>query len=443
MKVIIGISLISLASLVLGDETCRDVDAGWKVCEESQTINRIAEENALFQSVLTLDLTKDTTIGENSFSTPKLELLYLQFPYLSKQNISAARSLSLRPNSFAGLAKLEHLNIENTYLNFTRGTTFAPLGALKGLELKRCRLSEVPTKLLESMPVLEELTLEDNEITALYPNDFAPLKHLKELDLSSNEIVAIAPGSFDGLSTLRVLDVSDNALPASPELFKGLRLLKELRLSKCFDHNGFQTNVFQEVPYLEKLQVGFNNITTLTPGMFDAVLSLRELSLYGNKIREVPKRVFERLRSLKEISLADNEIETITPGAFGFLDLDDLILSLNRRLTTISTETFRGLTVRRLSLAKCNIATIEPRAFNVTRVTRSLDLTENVLTEVGAEDFAGLWTKDLDLSQNRIGTIAPNAFKDTVMKRFGFYGNAIKRANRDQWGIKESVEIMM
>uniref|UniRef100_A0A0C9QPB7 Lrrc15_12 protein n=1 Tax=Fopius arisanus TaxID=64838 RepID=A0A0C9QPB7_9HYME len=444
MNKIVGLNLFFFVSSVLGnDEVCKPIMGSYKLCRKSNTLTRVITDNAFLSSLyLFLDRTDDTTIGPNAFSNLNLNVLSLYFPY-PKYNDPPTIAVTLLPNSLVGLSELKNLTIKNANINFGDGNPLSSLVLLQELEISKSNFTEIPTDMLAMLPNLEDLSLEGNQIRKIEPKDLLPLKHLKRLDLSYNDITDIKPGTFDEFNALRTLDLSFNSFPVVPGLLRGLSCLKLLRISKSFDHNGFQSEMLSDVPNLDELQLDFNNLSTLSPDMFQNLRSLRVLSLYGNKIRDIPRGVFDQMPSLKDISIADNEIETITPGAFGDSDIDTVNLSLNPVRKTIQTDTFRGLTVRRLILSKCKIAKLESKAFNGLQVTQMLDLTENDLTEVGVDDFSGLRTKNLDLSQNRIAAITKDAFKMTAMERFGLYGNPIKdRVKATEWGIKSSVVIM-
>ncbi|XP_015119771.1 leucine-rich repeat-containing protein 15-like [Diachasma alloeum] len=444
MKIIIGAILTSLVSSALGqDEVCKS-HKGLNICEKSTTTItsvKVEERSALHDGILELSFDGDTTIGPKAFSVLELRGFLLMMPYSNERILSALPTLTLHPDTFVGSSNISRIFVLRANVNLI-GESFTSMTQLQYLRFMYCGFTEVPTRMLESTPNLDELSFENNYIRAVRPHAFAPLKRLRELHLEGNGIVSLELGCFDGLDQLRVLNLADNHFTATPGIFNGLNKVFRLDIENAFDENGFNIDILRDLPALGSMRMGHNNVTSLEPDMFAIVPELENLSLYGNHITSVPKGVFDRLKSLYLLHLAANDVGSIEPGAFSGLNMTVLYLLDNRVDKTIETGTFSGLSVHELNLECSNVTELKPRAFDGLSA-QEVNLSHNKLTQVGADDFSGLDTEELKLRDNGISSIAPNAFKNTKVKKLDLSENPIREADKDKWGLPASTEVLM
>ena len=95
----------------------------------------------------------------------------------------------------------------------------------------------LPATLFESVPGLQQLRLDRNELSVLSSRLFHPLSRLVVMDLSSNSLqtdcdTCLSRKSFQGLASLIVLNLSKNQISKlQTSMFEGLAALKSLDLS--------------------------------------------------------------------------------------------------------------------------------------------------------------------------------------------------------------------
>nr|AIO08172.1 variable lymphocyte receptor C [Petromyzon marinus] len=69
----------------------------------------------------------------------------------------------------------------------------------------------------------------------------------------------------------------------------------------------------------EKLQLHFNQLTSI-PGMaFHSLTRLTYLSLYDNKLQYLPVGVFDKLENLQDLRLTYNQLKSLPPRVFDSL----------------------------------------------------------------------------------------------------------------------------
>jgi Leucine-rich repeat (LRR) protein len=101
---------------------------------------------------------------------------------------------------------------------------------------------------------LEQLNLNDNQITSIDNGDFNGLSNLTSLSLQSNQITSIESGDFAGLSSLTVLDLTYNQITSIESgSFVGLGALIYLGLhTNCLDtDDSLVTSYLDTLPVID------------------------------------------------------------------------------------------------------------------------------------------------------------------------------------------------
>lgn len=203
-------------------------------------------------------------------------------------------------------------------------------------------LSELPAEL---DPAAQQLDLSDNNLTALRNGSLAALglSALELLDAGGNALAAVEPEAFRGLRLLRTVRLSDNRLralhadtfahnPRLQELFLDgnplaalpadgawLRapLLLVLDASRC-GLAALPRRALAGLPQLRALYLARNRLRTLpaAPGAFAASPALLFLDLSANRLRELPAGAFAGLAALRRLDLQDNELRAPPAAAF-------------------------------------------------------------------------------------------------------------------------------
>nr|AIO08243.1 variable lymphocyte receptor C [Petromyzon marinus] len=147
------------------------------------------------------------------------------------------------------------------------------------------------------------------------------------VDCSSKTLADVPTGI--PASTER-LDLKFNQLTSIPgKAFHGLTRLTYLELS----NNKLQSlpvGVFDQLKDLNELHLNYNQLKSLPPRVFDSLTKLTELQLHTNQLQSIPAGAFDKLANLQTLSLSTNQLQSVPDGAFDSLaQLSDLRLDNN------------------------------------------------------------------------------------------------------------------
>lgn len=254
---------------------------------------------------LPLDTIKVLDLSHNQIKTivePKepalgLERLYLQGNSLTSfnsTNLGNLRSLDLSDNrlvalnssTFLNLGKLEQLNLSKNNLAKLGGNLFSPLKELKLLNISSAGASlAISDKLFDTNTDLITLDLSFLNLTEV-PVATRSIPKLRVLHFSGNPISSLRESDLLRAHNLQVLYVqkSPKLTKVDEFAFKHLANLNELVLSgnpmlqylskDVFDPNASTT--------LSKLDLSYNNLTTLKNIFENSRLTVAKLILDGN-----------------------------------------------------------------------------------------------------------------------------------------------------------------
>ncbi|CAJ1085083.1 toll-like receptor 9 [Xyrichtys novacula] len=223
-----------------------------------------------------------------------------------------------------------------------------PPGSLRPLADRLCKF-EIEKDALFKLLKLEFLYLAGNSLTSI---PWLP-KSLKVLDLGSNSIFHIA----DPLGTplLKELILNMNCFYANP----------------CHHSFYMSKRVFKELPRLQNLSLGYDNLTDIPEGLPP---SLETLDLRENTITEVADEAFANLTNLKALILEWNcqRCDHAARPCFPCPNNDPLRLHPNSFHSENSSITF-------LSLRGNSLRTFPEGLFRPLTKLRGLDLSDNLL----------------------------------------------------------------
>ena len=236
---------------------------------------------------------------------------------------------SLKAGDFAGLSKLEILELGGNQLDTLRSDVFNGLPALWFLDLSNNRLTSLSAAAFNGLPALEQLVLGANPLSTLPAEVFDGLPALWFLDLEDLQLSALPAEVFDGLSALEELNLEANRLSALPaDVFDGLSSLTELTLM-ANQLSSLPEDVFDGLSSLTTLRLDQNRLSSLPADVFEGLSSLTALTLMANQLSSLPADVFDGLSSLYWISLPSNQLTTLPDGVFeglsalGILEVQD------------------------------------------------------------------------------------------------------------------------
>nr|AIO08207.1 variable lymphocyte receptor C [Petromyzon marinus] len=144
------------------------------------------------------------------------------------------------------------------------------------------------------------------------------------VDCSSKTLADVPTGI--PASTER-LQLNYNQLTSIPDKsFHGLARLTYLGLSNN-KLPFLPVGVFDKLENLQDLRLNTNQLKSLPSGVFDSLAKLTILELQYNQLQSIPKGAFDKLTKLERLHLQNNKLQSVPDGAFdslGKLELLDL-----------------------------------------------------------------------------------------------------------------------
>ncbi|KAL8591493.1 hypothetical protein ACOMHN_000508 [Nucella lapillus] len=133
------------------------------------------------------------------------------------------------------------------------------------------------------------------------------LSSLRILDLSNNQLQNVNVTSLLGLGNLYTLSLSKNPLTSiyfDTEVGSQQHTLQKIDLSDT-SMTIYHARLFQSFPSLQKLNLTFSSIHTISPGGFQFMQQLTELYMGGSPVTTFPRDIFKGLNHLRVI-VTDN-----------------------------------------------------------------------------------------------------------------------------------------
>ncbi|XP_033102387.1 toll-like receptor 13 [Anneissia japonica] len=302
-------------------------------------------------------LLKDNSIsalsGYSFNTTPNLTFLDLS------QNIL----ISIDENAFAGLVRLQVLNIavQKTIKKISRkwfnGLTQLTVGRLtfikaeaiddyafsdnsdiEEIHLDSNVLKDIPSHLFQHLPKLKTIQLCCNLLTEIDGEPFFGSNHVEEIQLYSNSINKLNENAFKSMKNISLINLNDNQLSSDYipiQTFRGLKRLTKLYLYT----NNLKTikkEWFQDLTSLEILDASFNSVTTLDDNVFKNCLNLKVIVLSHNLLNKVPSTLFRGLPNLLTVTCSHNQIDNIGDDAFQGSNQISSLLFDNNVFKTVS-----------------------------------------------------------------------------------------------------------
>lgn len=135
-------------------------------------------------------------------------------------------------NAFAGLPKLEDIELTGNLISTVDPQAFANVPLLRSVNLSNNKLHTLNPAMMPQFKNLEYLTLETSGIQSLPPFIFKDLKKLKSLYLGNNKIKEITAESLAGLENLKSLELAGNPITyLDPEILKSFKKLNFLNIA--------------------------------------------------------------------------------------------------------------------------------------------------------------------------------------------------------------------
>lgn len=209
---------------------------------------------------------------------------------------------------------------------------FSNLTKLVKLSMSNNSISGVLPNNLGSFKNLQFLDLSDNLFSSSLPKEIGRSVSLRNLSLAGNNFSGEIPESMGGLISLQSLDMSRNSL--SGPLPKSLTMLNDL-LYLNLSSNGFTGKIprgFELISSLEVLDLHGNSIDGNLDGEFFLLTNASYVDFSGNRLVTMSAKLLPGVsESIKHLNLSHNQLQgSLTSGLQLFQNLKVLDLSYNQ-----------------------------------------------------------------------------------------------------------------
>ncbi|XP_018326022.1 toll-like receptor 3 isoform X2 [Agrilus planipennis] len=399
----------------------------------------------------------------SSKSLTYLDISSCHIKYLNPHffiNLTALSTIDLSNNplkaidneAFAPLTGLNSLNLNNCNLTFISPNAFMAQENLKKLELGGNMLVKFDfLAVFKNLIRLEYLDLRNSHVTDLPPNTFEYNTYLRTLILAENDLgyldVSVTIGkhlheldtldlsfcnlqnllsedAFSNSTKVRVLNLSGNSLFASDLLvaLAPLTNLKKLSLSNC----GLSKlpDTFEKFKGLQELDISHNPLNDVFIKLLSPLEALEYLNMGYSNLSYISPTTFSKMTSMKRLVLSGNDLNSLEAGLFGGLtQLESLELNncgLRRPLNAtlfFNNLTYTGLKELQLAGNPLQVAKHGPLLPKQFSELLSLDLSYCNLSFLPPEAF--FWTRNLThliLAGNRFSSTEGLAFLELLPK---------------------------
>ncbi|XP_043941268.1 leucine-rich repeat-containing protein 19-like [Protopterus annectens] len=151
---------------------------------------------------------------------------------ISRLDLSSnSLNLSEVRNSLHDFSSLIFLNLSNNYNNVLNSKTFAGLLKLQTLDITGCSLTFLDTEVFKNVVQLKALILRNNKLQYLQPAHFSSLRVLKFLDLSFNNIKMMDKKLLQQLENIQSVQLSGNPWTCNSSVYPLKQWLKDKKVS--------------------------------------------------------------------------------------------------------------------------------------------------------------------------------------------------------------------
>lgn len=301
------------------------------------------------------------SLAGNYLATFQLET-FSGFQRLERLNLKGNSILSVVPLSSGGM-KLGQLILADNSLDRIPFHGIAQLRSLSTINLANNRISSTYDPFFEGHISIDSLILDNNTIGELPPFAFQNFKIINRTSLNGNNIMEVADDAFKD-TKIRELAMADcSMVKIAPKAFRGL-----------------ETS-------LHRLDLSFNNLSSLPENLFDKFDQLRVVVLNDNSL------FFKSEEALGGHTLQTVNLVGEKMGQISFKQINGVrslrTVGLKTMDERVSMDDFEGLgaALENLSLTKNKLKSISSNAFRHVPGLKSLDLTENKISQIEADAF--------------------------------------------------------
>ncbi|XP_073006367.1 LRR receptor-like serine/threonine-protein kinase GHR1 [Typha latifolia] len=212
-------------------------------------------------------------------------------------------------------------------------SVFANLSLLVKLSMGNNNLSGVLPNNIGEFKSLKYLDVSNNRFSGPLPQEIGKLQNLQNLSLAGNNFSGPLPDSIEGLASIQSLDLSSNLFSGPlPLTLKGLMSLVSLNLSRNALTKGILDGL-EKISTLQSIDLSWNHLDGGVFWKFLIESSVVHVDLSGNSlVSENPKELkflSDMSETVKYLNLSNNKltgslIDGVEPSTFGSLKVLDL-----------------------------------------------------------------------------------------------------------------------
>lgn len=159
------------------------------------------------------------------------------------------------------------------------------------------------------------------------------------LVLGNPGVTAEAPCPFRCICFRTTVRCMFQHLEYVPQVSNDTTIL-DLRFNKIKE---IPPGIFLNLKHLNTLLLNNNQLLKLDNGVFNGLIELKYLYLYKNKIAEIGSKAFQNLSKLEQLYLHHNRLERIEKGVFSNLENLDRLFLQDNKIRNIAPGSFHGL----------------------------------------------------------------------------------------------------
>ncbi|KAF5297200.1 hypothetical protein FQA39_LY12215 [Lamprigera yunnana] len=294
------------------------------------------------------------------------------------------------------------------------------------LRIKSSTLRDLPERTFKELNVtIENIQLNQDDLTEITPASFAELPNLKYISLSDNNLGGIPEKLLEIVPNVKTLDLGRVGIKQLTEQnFKNIpdvqsivlggnlisqmdshsipRSIHKLHLgrNKIKDLNGTLTNLTN----LQWVFINSNELTTLDNQLPVVAPNLMLIHASDNKIEKLPEHL-KTLTSLQSLFLNNNMLTSLDGVLSKLSKLERAQLEYNKISTLTKEDFLETKSLLCLCLGNNYVSSLNNSISSLRSLT-VLNLTHNVLTEFSLQEIKGLLDlHTVDLSYNQISAL--------------------------------------
>lgn len=299
---------------------------------------------------------------------------------------------------------LTSFNISGNEIATLPTTFYLPSKILTIIDFSWNKLTEFPARILEidaNAVKLEEVYLNDNEITAIPEALFSKSTSLKVLNVGGNKITAFSSKALTKNVNLLSLNISKSQINTlEQELLGSLTKLTNLDMSSIGINSTSQANlkaVLAKMPDLKVLNISSNNVGSIND-IFTSNTKLVELNINSMGLESISNEIFTTLVSLDTLNMNRNALTSLPDNVFEKTTALKILHANNNKITILKSSMFEKLTnLEYLDLSNNEIDKIEGTFFEKLTKLKVLKFSSNKCVNA---DFTDVTNTTLTKFQN-------------------------------------------